>query len=304
MNWVSRFLFILIILVSFACSIEEAPVSKAKVLTIASDYLKAKDTILFSDFTESRDIRIKIIHKSADDLIGKFRNKGYATGYDIVMLRSLYDVNRFSKYDFFHDIKDLEVEERYSSDKYDFVGFGIDPYVFAYNDDTTLIHRTYSDLKAKNYSSNLDRSDKIPMLAFVMSRMDRGKTFEWIKSFEDSKQTRNSWNELTLLTQYSGYVKLDKTDSTFRKINSVHFPNQNTKGAFYNLKTFAIVDQAEHYSMARDLIQFYTEEEANQRLSNKLNVFGISNNIRLNNKHTEDLMPYYGMIERMLNKIE
>lgn len=302
MKWTVRSIFFIFLAFLTQCTIEEASHQDPEHLVIVSDYLGVADSSLFDEFASDNDILVKIIHRSADDIIGDFRNKGYATGYDVVMLKSLYDVNRFSKYKFFLDLTKEDEVNRFSSEKYNFVGFGVDPYVIAYNDDSTLFHKNYSDLLSYSYASDLEPSDQIPMLAFIRSTKDKGKTYEWLKKAESNRQnylTRST----SLLTNYSSYVTLNKRDSSLQHINSVHFPDQSKAGMYYNVRTFAIVDQAERYKQAKSLIAFYTKEANNQRLCNALHIFGIHNNLKLRKESPDGLLQYYSMIERMLNRL-
>ena len=220
----------------------------------------------------------------------------------------------YQKNDYFQSIsktsKKLKGVSTFISSKYNYIGFGIDPYILAYNPDTTLSIRTYGDLKSNQFVTDLNEEQLIPMLAPIMAKMDKVQSYKWIKSFRKNQlkiTRRNIDTSMVGLTMLSSFKQNFKSDSLFLKFRKVHYPNGNSKGTFYNLRTFAIVDQAENYSLARDLILFYLEAKNNDDLCSKLSIISINEPnkpCRLYNVKSDELMQYYNSIQRIFSKLK
>jgi hypothetical protein len=72
----SKFLLPLFLgLVLVACKIEEAKPEISKKLVLASDFLEAKDTVLFKRFSKKTGIRLKILNLNASQIAQKLKRK-------------------------------------------------------------------------------------------------------------------------------------------------------------------------------------------------------------------------------------
>jgi ABC-type Fe3+ transport system substrate-binding protein len=313
------FIGIISLILMASCSIETAKPSKNKELVIASDYLEAKDTILFQSFAHKNSIRISIYNLSADKIIGTIRNKEANSGIDVIMLKSLYDISRLDKRDILQSIdftnKISHSAIKYSSWKYNYVGFGIDPYIIAFDLKSDNKVSMYNDLTNHNYISNLDDNQYPPLLAPVFKKLNKVKGNQWIKDFLDHSVANpipgdtvlndTLYRRLPVLTILSEF-KSNKKLNPLYKNRSFLLPNERSNGTFYNLRSIAIVDQASNYTSAIDFIFFCIEEENNTKINQKLNTYSIypsQSNFRKYNTSSEELFPYYSMTERIKSKL-
>jgi len=310
MKWSFIFFSFIILFFSIGCKLENAKPETDNELIIVSDYLEAKDSMLFEKFASKNDVRVIIKDMEVNDVIGAFRNYKYGVGIDILMLKSLYNVNRLSKNDYFQSVSNFSKESSFNSLKYNYIGFGIDPYVLAYNPDTLLSVRTYGDLKSNLFVTDLGDELMIPMLAPVMAKMDKVQSSKWIRSFRNNQMKitkRNVDTSMVFLTTLSSYNKKYQSDSLLMNYSEFIYPNNNSKGTFYNLRTFAIVDQAENYSIAKDFILFYTEEKRNKSLCSEMSIISINEQnkpCRLYKVKSEKLLQYYNSIQRIFIKLD
>lgn len=294
-----------------SCQVSTAKVEANKKLVIVSDYLTDSDSLLFEDFIKKEKVNLLIINKTANGIIGNFRNNSFNTGFDIIMLKSLYNVNRLSKKNYFHSIDELADEfpehRNFLSLEHDFIGFGVNPFIIAYNPDSTLWHRTYSDLKTHPFYTLMSDEEMAPMLAGIMSKMNKVKSYNWMRKFKNQQLKPNPYAKINaLLTTLSEYKQLDLNDSIFKNLTAIYYPNQSANGAFYNLNTFAIVNQAENYTTANKFIQYYMSEKHNRKLNIAIGTIPIHDahkSPRLYNVRPEELLQYYSMTERILTKI-
>ena len=168
------------------CYVENASPEKNKTLVIASDYLDEGDTLIFSEFAKKEKVRIIIKHLDAGTIVGEIQNNKYTHGIDLVLMKSLYSVYNLNRTDLFHSINHIKDEfrslEPYISDKYKYVGLGIDPFVCVSNPDTNVVIRNYNDLKDTKFINLLEEEDLIPMLSPLMSKMNKVKCYDWTKS--------------------------------------------------------------------------------------------------------------------------
>lgn len=301
---------ILVLTILNGCDIPTAKEPSQKRLIIVSDYLFAKDSILFNNFEKREKINVKIIHQSADDIKQTLRSNAYTSGYDLVMLNSMYHVNKFAKLNLFHPIESLpSIQSKqyyHTSDKYNYVGFALDPYTIAYDTDTTFRHRTYSDLKNHAFHTNLNDAQIIPMLASLMSKLNKVKAYKWTSEFQQKRNAKDSTLSNAFLSLHSELKKAKEGQPRFRKFSSEYFPNMSADGVFYNLKTFCFVAHAENIQSAQAFVNYYLLSNKNDELAKSLRMYPAATKfpgIRFYKKKTEKLLQYYGMTERILYRL-
>ncbi len=294
-----------------SCNQEEKTVDTVKRLVIASDYLEEEDTALFELFCAKHDIQVRIVNMSADRMIGHFRNRKYDNGIDLIMLRSLYDVNRLTRHDLFHPIDQVIGNSGtvFDSYEYDFIGVGINPYVLAYKQGSNHQFRTYNELRDKPFFTNLDKAQLVPLFAGIMPTHHKVGTYDWIEDFSRNKSTvldYDSTGNNYCLTLYDEHFHR-LTDTAYAKVYDViHYPNQSGKGMFYDLRTISVVDQAENFTSAQTFIEFYLDKGNNERFCKGIHVLPLDSekDFRLNRHASNDLIQYYVLVERMLTKLE
>lgn len=298
------------------CYVQNAGPEKDLTLVIASDYLEEGDSLLFADFSKKENVRVVIKHINAGSLVGQMQNNRYAHGIDLVMMKSLYSVYNLNRADLFHPVHHItegfQSHEKYMSEKYKFVGLGIDPYVFASNPDTNVRLHMYNDLKSISFINTLDEEDMIPWLSPLMSKMNKVECYNWVKSVLKNEKKLGEIDKFqaksipVVLTTFENYSTHFKEDSILSKYTQLSFPNSRSSGTFYNLRTVCITAQAQHYASSNLFIKYYLSSGNNKRLNGKLNTFSIygeQSNINTYHVDCEDLIQYYSMFKRIMSKV-
>ena len=295
-----------------SCSIETAKSSSKKQLIIVSDYLNSSDTILFTDFSDHENVSIKIISMETDKIIGMARNYEYNTQADLVLIKSLYDAYKMNKRSILQKIHfNSEIDEstkKISSLENNFVGLGIDPYIIA--NSTGRKVRTYNDLLRMDFVNNLTHRETIPLLSPIVSKLKKVSANKWIKDFNDHQVKNDTLKDsigalLPILSSYSDYSS-SKDDLFNFQERFLTFPNGRSSGTYYNVRTAAIINQAQNYSTAKSFIIYYTEPQNNKPLNNRMNTisyFDKSYSFRKYPEAPNDLIHYYKIVERVLHKL-
>ena len=133
----SKFLLPLILgLVLVACKIEEAKPEISRKLVLASDFLEAKDTVLFKRFSKKTGIRLKILNLNASQIAQKLKKEGYNSSIDLVFVKSLNSVKTLDKTKF-QELDANFLREKTPSLKAfknaTWLVAGLDPFVFLYD---------------------------------------------------------------------------------------------------------------------------------------------------------------------------
>lgn len=300
-----------------ACTIETAKAPSSKELVILSDYLQPKDTILFSQFSKARNVSLKIIASETDKIVGLMRNNGFNTKGDIIMVKSLLDINRLNQRDILHNIdfsKELSRPEHNQSNwSINFIAYGYDPFVFA-NSKYALLN-TYADLKRISFVSNISERSIPVVLSPVIKKFSKTEANKWIKKFVGNRISVDSLAKiksdsvrlrLPILTTYNDYI-VNKDSILNYSQRRLKLSNNSSKGTFYNLRTFAIVKNAQNYSTAKDFALYYLKKGDNISLNKKLSTIPIyypEAQFKRYKTNTSELIQYYTTIERMLSKLK
>lgn len=297
----------------YSCEIETARPKKNKHLTIVSDYLNSSDTVIFQNFSRRNSIKIKIVHLSPSKIIGQFRKEKFNHGFDLILLQSMTDVLDFHKKDLLHPLVKgnhfNEMDANYSSEKFDYIGFGYDPFVVAMSKEQPTTIRMYNDLTRHKFKTDLSDNELIPMFAPILSKMNRVDANSWVKKFFDNSKPDSLYNDsigrnLPLLTTYSSFFNSNKSNQIKNK--KIIFPNTKSTGTFYNLRTFCIANQAENYDESISLIHYFLSKKNNGVLNKKMNTIPIHSNdlgFRKYYMSSEKMSQYFLTVERLLRKL-
>ena len=303
-------------IINSACTVETAKTSGQNELIILSDYLEQKDTLLFSKFAQNQNASIKIINIETDNIVGLIRNNGFNTKGDLVMVRSLYDINRLNQRDILHNI---DFSEEFSSHQHDqsnwprnFMAYGYDPFVFA-NSKYALLN-TYADLKRVSFVSNISERNLPVVLSPVIKKFSKIQANKWIKQFVSNRISVDSLEtirqdsirlRLPIITTYSDFVS--NKDSTLDYSNRrLKMSNNSSKGTFYNLRTIGIIKNAQNYSVAKKFSSYYLQKKNNIALNKKLSTISIYNpdaHFKRYRTNTSELIQYYTTINRILTRL-
>ncbi len=310
---VSAVLFLLAGLSS--CFVDTATPVNDKELAIVSDYLVAKDTVLFKRFKEKYDCRVFIRTMTTDELIGYMRNADHNSALDIVMMKSIHNVLILNKNGVLHPLgkneRSFHVDSSYISAKYNYVGLGFDPFVLCYTTDTVPLISNYSALSKTRHFNRLTNEDILVFLSPMRKEQTRVNFYSWTKQWRsqttpfDAKDTLQA--EFPILALYSDFRTFPKS---LKKYTIVNYPKGKKEGSYFNLRSIAIVRQAEHFTLAKNFISFYRNAGYNEDINLKLKTVPLFHSLLDSHNefvpyplNPEKALEYQLTIERMLNKM-
>lgn len=283
----SVFALILLVHIS-ACTIDKARPSKKQHLYVASDCLTRKDEKLFRNFEKSNKINIHIVSFTSDSLRILLKQEGLTTNIDCVISSSVYDMKNLSDSKFLQE-QSINLEKgmlpsKYISERRDFIGFGIDPYILLAQNDSITKWRNYSDLNGKlTFTTDLtSKSDLLPFYSVVLAKLEKSKPkfiYSWYENF--SKKKVNASNDSlklngtkVIFTLYSHYEKNKSDNKDLKKLQLI-FPNQRKAGSYFNMPCFGIIKQARNYGNAKLFLNYLLLDNVNKRLTNRLKMFPV-----------------------------
>ena len=314
-----RFSFFLLLPALFVglqgCFVETGKSVKDNELAIVSDYLEAKDTILFENFKKKFDCRIFIRKMNTDQLVGYIRNAQHNSGLDLVMMKSTNSLLELNKKGVLHRFgngeRSFHLDSSYISTKYNFIGIGFDPFVMCYSSDTIPQIKTYSSLSKRKHYNYLTDEDKLVFLSPLRKEQTRATFYSWVKDWKQQSQDVSLFDSLNtgnpILMLYSDFKAIPEKWKDSIEIN---YPNGKKTGNFFNLRTISLIKQAEHFTLAKKFISFYRNPGYNEDLSEQMNLVPLFYPI-LNTEHDfiaypvppEKALEYQLIIQRMLDKI-
>ncbi len=316
-----RFLLHLVLpflLVASACTVPSAKTENDRSVTIASDFLQEADTVLFSSFAKRNKIRIIIRPMNLDEISSEVANKGYNSGIDMVFSQNTLTPIELNKKGFLHDLMEPEQKmtsrNHYISYRHNFVGVGLDPFVFNFRHDSLRSELNYSDLRKTSHFHALSKADQLSFLSPIRRRNDRIATFAWARDWSSASIQRpdeGPWRDSLdfVLCKFSQLETIQ--DSSWQKYSGVpYFPNQSKSGLYFELTTVAIIRQAEHFTDAQKLLDYFQSPGFNATLNEKINRFPIYDYLNVRKEgpkfypsNIDQLLKYYDVLDRMLDKI-
>jgi hypothetical protein len=301
-----------------SCSIEMAKPEKKQRLVIASDFLHEEDTLIFRQFVQKHKIRVVIRHLSPEDLIKKLNNSRFNSGIDLVLAQNSYTALRLNNLGMLHDFEIIPGaspnSNPYISYKHNFVGIGLDPFVFNYPVDSIRTATRYRDLRTQPSYHLLSNWDLLSFFSPLRRETNQGKTYSWIKDWKAHSARRpenGPWSDSVRvnLCKYSQLTTFE--DSTWQSYSAeIAFPESRGMGTHYELIVLAIVDQAEHFDAAQKFIEFCENPGHNEMLNKKINRFPIYDFLEVRQSGPrfypvpiDRLVQFDEMILRMLRKL-
>jgi spermidine/putrescine-binding protein len=270
----------LVLLFSFsACKIQEAKAPKKQNLIIASDFLKWNDTLLFRSFEKRFHCNV-IIHTMKDDsLLKTLKKNRIENTIDIVLFNSFESIQPFAKAKLTQRLPEEQWKiNRYFHDfgnqYYHSFGFGIDPYVFVFEHDSVNKTNSFKDLTYKYaWSWDEDESDELHSLIAELSHQIGGAN----KSKQKTKWFRRFFKQASDSTVAANSLEIAKFSSLDLKASKPFvFPNQATKGAYFDLRSGFVVTQARHYELACQFINYLYEDKVNLRVNRKIQSISLA----------------------------
>ncbi len=281
------------------CGYEELNTTKNQSLTIASDYLHEKDSVLFSDFAKKTNIKVNIVHLSLDSLSNKIIENPLNVDFDMVMISEIATLENLKNKDL---LQRLDNDFQAPNVNGFFINTGADPIVFKSNRKLMNDTISYNDLSKKLWYPVLNEVD--------------------LKKLYNGNKKINQWttNESALWLSQAAFKKLDYplTDSLAPEIIVVGFlsqferqkpfldslntfkytlfPDQLKLGLFYNFYGAGIVYQSRNFDAAMQLIKYFLMPNQAQLINDKIGIVSYDHQtktgIYLNKKLTLNPTPF------------
>ena len=276
----SKFLLPLFLgLVLVACKIEEAKPEISKKLVLASDFLEAKDTVLFKRFSKKTGIRLKILNLNASQIAQKLKKEGYNSSIDLVFVKSLNSVKTLDKTKFQKLDANFLREKTPSLKSFKnatWLVAGLDPYVFSYIPDSTKTAKTYSALSTNFTWASPQSKDEFSVLLAHRGSHSK-KDAKWKKGFIKNNVAFNSENDSVqnrqfLVIKHSFFEK----NRELSKKREVFFPDKT----YADRWCIAIVDQAINYGNVEAFLLYYASLSERTYFIKKTGVFPYRDSAR------------------------
>ena len=258
------FLLISVLLLTY-CGIDTARPDYQTDLVIASNFLKAKDTIYYKGFEKRTGINIKILNLSADSIQKILKLKGYNAKIDLVFLNSLRDVKSiqtgsFHKIQLNYAKKQLSFYKPILNNKW--LVAGIDPYVFSYFQDSTERPTNYNELTNGFLWATPNEENLEVFLAHVKYNLRKKNEYgfkEWIEKFKRNQVIYDEGTDSTASIQFLMSKESDiKSDSRLSKQKKrvIFYPSGNSGCSFADRYCIALVDQSLNFYNAKRLLKY------------------------------------------------
>jgi ABC-type Fe3+ transport system substrate-binding protein len=239
---------------------------------LASDFLEAKDTVLFKRFSKKTGIRLKILNLNASQIAQKLKKEGYNSSIDLVFVKSLNSVKILDKTKF-QELDANFLREKTTSLKAfknaTWLVAGLDPFVFSYIPDSTKTAKNYSDLSTNFTWASPQSSEQFSVLLAHRGSHSK-KDAKWKKGFIQNNVTFNSENDSLqnrqfLVIKHSFFTK----NKELSKQREVFFPDKT----YADRWCFAVVDQAKNYESAETFLVYYSSLSESTYFIKKTGVF-------------------------------
>jgi hypothetical protein len=269
----SKFLLHLFLgLVLVACKIEEAKPEISKKLVLASDFLEAKDTVLFKRFSKKTGIRLKILNLNAGQIAQKLKKEGYNSSIDLVFVKSLNSVKILDKTKF------QKIEENFLREKTPslkafknatWLVAGLDPFVFLYDPNFYTGKKNYRDL-SKNFTWASPQSiEELAVLGAhntILFKKKDSVQYNFIKNNVAYQSLSNGVISSQFLVLKNSFSEKNKE---LLKKREIFFPDKS----YADRWCIAIVDQAINYGNVEAFLIYYSSLSESTYFIKKTGVF-------------------------------
>jgi hypothetical protein len=267
-------LFCSLFLLLVACSVDEASSVKHPQLIIASNFLKSSDTVLFSNFCRTNNLKIRIQKLSSDSIFNTIKNKGFNTPFSLVLLSSMKDLKDFDK-SYFQTINKVFFSDPTVSfevfNERKFLSLGINPFVFAVQPDTLALPQSYADLKNRFWATT--DTNLTVFYAHLVAKKGVAERESWEKSL---RKTRLAYQFNDTLPsnrlRFIPYSEWLKTPQKQKNKLSLVYPNQETSGFFADRMIAAIPKNPKDFYYAQQLLNYMADKLENESYAEKFGV--------------------------------
>lgn len=276
-SFVKFFACILIIIGLSSCSVPEVTTTSKSTVTLASDFLYAKDSLLFANFEKQQNIKIKIKHLSADSILAHYKHYKYNSQFDGVLLYSTYTLNRLSQAKVLHPLsKELEdAPQGAKSPNNDWLAFGLDPYVIDFGKHETK-NIAYNELTHDvKWDPVLTKEESAAFFASVLHQFGRNNMHKSLKWLQEMKN-QMYWSPMNDTLPKANFT-LTRFSKAQKKYHHFILPTQGRIGVFYDGVGIASVRHSKKYASITQLQSYLLQSFNNQAITGKLFLFPINN---------------------------
>jgi len=276
----SKFLLPLFLgLVLVSCKIEEAKPEISKKLVLASDFLEAKDTVLFKRFSKKTGVRLKILNLNASQIAQKLKKEGYNCSVDLVFVKSLNSVKILNKTKFQKLDANFLREKTPSLKAFKnatWLVAGLDPFVFLYDPNFYTGKKNYRDL-SKNFTWASPQSiEELAVLGAhntILFKKKDSVQYNFIKNNVAYQSLSNGVISSQFLVLKNSFFEKNKELSKKREI---FFADKT----YADRWCFAIVDQAINYGNVEAFLMYYSSLSESTYFIKKTGVFPYRDSAR------------------------
>lgn len=297
--------FIFLVFLISACTIETAKPISGQKLIVVSDYLAEKDTSLFTSFCKKNNIRIEIQALSRKEIETIHQQEGFNTNIDIVMLHNIYDTYKLYKQKLIQPI--YEKSSGFSDTilmnaSKGIIGIGYDPFIFSYNADSLGLISSAGEMTVTPFQNALSEKEQLVFLSGFRKEYDSPETMQLAIGMD----TNNI--EIDSLTSWQAVYLETKSDESDQFAHS--FIDINGK-SMYDVRSVACYRQSSKFELAKKFMLYLRNPKTNIRINKKWKTIPIDFDL-IDSDHAfnpiskkiDDFFQYYKTIERIQEKIK
>src|SRR5690554_1937905 len=272
----------------------DSKTTKQEVNVYTHRHYKADDE-LFSKFTEETGIKVNIVNASADELIQRLETEGENSNADILITVDAGRLYRAQSKDLLQPIQSETLDANISSEfrEKDGYWFGLTyrARIIAYSKDRVNPEeiKTYEDLADPKWKDKvvIRSSENVynqSLLASIILADGADKAKEWAEGVvanmarnpkgsdrDQVKAVASGEGDIAVVNTYYIGLMLNDENPEERKVGEsvgIIFPNQENRGTHINISGIGVTKHAPHKENAIKLMEFLSEEEAQQTLAN------------------------------------
>lgn len=251
-----RFIFILLVFISSACSLEEIKPSQNKQLIIAQNFMSKDQQALLQKMAKRKQIQLTIKKWSAHQIRKQIEQKPWDPGFDLIMLDGILEEAVIERLQF-----------QYKEPQFAIVPLGV-----SYVPDSVVKVKHFKDLSTKYLWAPADNKVKKILklhLSYAYRKRDTQKNMkrtylDLLRGFKDHElqfDTYQLQNTLLLcrLDTHLHYLKKEVKRRHFTY--ALHAPN-----AYYSdYIGLYIIEQCSNYSLAKQFVQYLHYKRDHQK---------------------------------------
>lgn len=270
-----------------ACMVQDAQPAKKQFVTVYTDHLGEKDSLLFEKFKKEEKIIVYYKVLPSDSILEIIRSEKYNSYADLILLHGADRLQQAERSKLLSPVQSEEFLEKadknYISPKKSWIALSKSPIVLLYDKrflkaDTISFYNEILQPKWKGKVALQDpTSSTLKVLASSMGKLNaKHKNFMWFlnsqaalpRSGDDLTQIKRVYSGQAQLafSELSSLVKANERKDTLQKPIyqniAVIFPGQTQKGSFYNVTGAGIYRYARNAANAEKLLEFLSSKRA------------------------------------------